>query len=54
MENGYQYFLIVEAQQYSEDSTYTTPTTTTTKVNPVTNTKSIFTVMLVKPTHKKI
>ena len=33
MENGFQYFVITEAQQYSEESTYTTPTTTTTNVN---------------------
>lgn len=33
LENGYQYFVIIDAKQYSEDSTYTTPTTSTTNVN---------------------
>ncbi len=33
LENGYDYFVIIDAQQYSKNSTYTTPTKATTKVN---------------------
>jgi len=33
LEHGYKYFVIVDAQQYSKNSTYTTPTTATTNVN---------------------
>ncbi len=33
LENGYKYFIIVDAQQYSDNSTYTTPTTATTNIN---------------------
>ncbi len=33
LENGFEYFVIVEAQQFSKNSSYTTPTTTTTSVN---------------------
>jgi hypothetical protein len=33
MENGFKYFAIVDAQQYSKNSTFTTPTTAITNVN---------------------
>lgn len=33
LEHGFNYFVIVDAQQYSKNSTYTTPTTATTNVN---------------------
>ncbi|WP_163140498.1 hypothetical protein [Arhodomonas sp. KWT] len=33
LEHGFKYFLIVDAQQYSKNSTYRTPTTVTTNVN---------------------
>ena len=33
LEHGFKYFVIVGAQQYSKNSTYTTPTTATTNVN---------------------
>ncbi|MDP3290752.1 MAG: hypothetical protein Q8M43_01845 [Sulfuricurvum sp.] len=33
LEHGFKYFAIVDAQQYSKNSTYTTPTTATTNVN---------------------
>jgi len=33
LEHGFKYFVIVDAQQYSKNSTYTTPTTATTNVN---------------------
>ena len=33
LENGYQYFIIVDAQQYSKSSTYTTPTRATSNIN---------------------
>ena len=33
LEKGFSYFVIVDAQQYSKTSTYTTPTTATTNVN---------------------
>lgn len=33
LEKGYKYFIIVDAQQYSQDSAYTTPTTVTTNIN---------------------
>ncbi len=33
LEKGYKYFVIVDAQQYSKNSSYTTPTTATTNVN---------------------
>ena len=33
MQNGYKYFVIVDANSYTTNSTYTTPTTATTNVN---------------------
>ena len=33
LENGFKYFVIVDAQQYSKNSTYATPTTATTRIN---------------------
>jgi hypothetical protein len=33
LQNGYQYFVIIDAQEYSEDSTYVTPTTSTTNAH---------------------
>jgi hypothetical protein len=33
LENGYEYFIIIDAQQYSKNSTFTTPTTSTTNIN---------------------
>ena len=33
LDNGYKYFVIVDAQQYTKNSTYTTPTTATTTLN---------------------
>lgn len=33
LNNGYKYFVIVDADEYSENSTYTTPMTATTDVN---------------------
>lgn len=33
LENGYKYFVIVDAQQYSKDSTHTTPTRARTNIN---------------------
>ena len=33
LEHGFKYFIIVDAQQYSKNSSYTTPTTATTNVN---------------------
>ena len=33
LEKGYKYFIIVDAQQYSKNSSFTTPTTATTNIN---------------------
>jgi len=33
LEKGYKYFVIVDAQQYSKNSSFTTPTTATTNIN---------------------
>ena len=33
LENGYKYFIIVDAQQYAKNSTYTTPVIATTNAN---------------------
>lgn len=33
LENGYQHFVIVDGQQYTKDSSFTTPTTATTNIN---------------------
>lgn len=33
LENGFKYFVIIDAQQYSQNSTYTTPVTSTTNIN---------------------
>lgn len=34
IENGYEYFVIIDTQQYSKNSIFTTPTTSTTKITP--------------------
>lgn len=33
LQHGFKYFAIIDAQQYSKNSTYTTPTTATTNIN---------------------
>ncbi len=33
LENGYEYFVIIDTQQYSKNSSYTTPTTSTTNIS---------------------